>query len=65
MIPLSGYTRIIRIDKNQQLDIRFVDRDEVELFLDEDPVTTYKQLRLEVAGSIAFVPGPDYRGVSA
>jgi diacylglycerol kinase family enzyme len=65
MIPLSGHTRIIRIDKNQQLDIRFVDRDEVELFLDEDPVTTYKQLRLEVAGSIAFVPGPDYRGVSA
>jgi hypothetical protein len=64
-LPLSGHTRIMRIDKNQQLDIRFVDRDEVELFLDEDPVTTYKQLRLEVAGSIAFVPGPDYRGVSA
>lgn len=65
MVPLSGHTRIIRIDKNQPLDIRFVDRDEVELFLDEDPVTTYKQLRVSVAGSIAFVPGPDYRGVSA
>ena len=64
MIPLNGHTRIIRIEKNQPLDIRFVDRDEVELFLDEDPVTTYKQLRLEVAGSIPFVPGPDYRGVS-
>jgi diacylglycerol kinase family enzyme len=65
MIPLSGHTHIIRIEKNQHLDIRFVDRDEVELFLDEDPVTTYKELRLGVAGSIAFVPGPDYRGVSA
>jgi diacylglycerol kinase family enzyme len=65
MIPLNGHTRIIRIEKNQPLDIRFVDRDEVEFFLDEDPVTTCKQLRLSVAGSIAFVPGPDYRGVSA
>lgn len=65
MIPLNGHTRIIRIEKNQPLDIRFVDRDKVEFFLDEDPVTTYKQLRLEVAGSVAFVPGPDYRGFSA
>jgi len=65
LIPLSllPLTRCIRIEKNQPLDIRFIDRDEVELFLDEDPVTTYKQLRLGVAGSIAFVPGPDYRGV--
>ena len=67
LIPLSlpPHTRRIRIEKNQALDIRFVDRDKVEFFLDEDPVTTYKQLRLSVAGSIAFVPGPDYRGVSA
>ena len=64
MIPPGGHTRIIRIEKNQPLEIRFIDRDEVELFLDEDPVTTYKQLRLGVAGSIAFVPGPDYRGLS-
>ena len=65
LIPLSllPHTRRIRIEKNQPLDIRFVDRDQVEFFLDEDPVTTYKQLRLSVAGSIAFVPGPDYRGV--
>ena len=65
LIPLPGQARCIRIEKNQPLEIRFVDRDEVELFMDEDPVTTYKQLRLSVAGSIAFVPGPDYRGVSA
>ena len=65
LIPLSGPTRCIRIEKNQPLDIGFVDRNEVEFFLDEDPVTTYRQLRFGVAGSIAFVPGPDYRGVSA
>ena len=65
MLPLNGHTRIIRIEKNQPLEIRFVDRDKVEFFLDEDPVMTCKQLRLEVAGSITFVPGPDYRGVSA
>jgi len=67
LIPLSlpPHTRIIRIEKDQPLDIRFVDRDQVEFFLDEDPATTCKQLRLSVAGSITFVPGPDYRGVSA
>jgi hypothetical protein len=65
LIPLWGHIRRLRIEKNKPLDIRFVDRDQVELFLDEDPVTTSKQLRLSVAGSIAFVPGPDYRGVSA
>ena len=62
LIPLSllPHTRRIRIEKNKPLDIRFIDQRPVELFLDEDPVTTYKHLRLSVAGSIAFVPGPDY-----
>ena len=49
-----------RIEKHQRLDIRFVDRECVEFFLDEDPVTTYGRLSLGVAGSVAFVPGPDY-----
>jgi len=67
LIPFSLLPRArrIRIEKNKPLDIRFVESGPVELFLDEDPVTTFKQLRLEVAGSIAFVPGPNYRGVSA
>jgi hypothetical protein len=65
LIPLCGHIRRLRIEKNKPIDIRFVDRNQVEFFLDEDPVTTYKQLRLSVAGSITFVPGPDYRGVSA
>ena len=58
--PKRLFTHHIRIEKNQRLEIRFVDRDCVEFFLDEDPVTTYRRLSLSVAGSIAFVPGPDY-----
>jgi diacylglycerol kinase family enzyme len=58
---LIPYARRIRIEKSQRLEIRFVDRDSVELFLDEDPVTTFKRLSFEVAGSIAFVPGLDYQ----
>ena len=66
LIPLSllSRTRRLRIDRNKPLDIRFADDGPVELFLDEDPVTTYRQLRLGVAGSVAFVPGSGYRGVS-
>lgn len=59
--PQSLNPHRIRLKKNERLEIRFVDRDCVEFFLDEDPVTTYKRLSLSVAGSIAFVPGPDYQ----
>ena len=58
---LLPHTRCLRIEKDQQLEIRFADDEAVEFFLDEDPVTTYKKLTLSVAGSIAFVPGPDYQ----
>ena len=60
LIPLNLRIRRHRIEKAQRLEIRLLDRECVELFLDEDPVTTCKRLSLEVAGSIAFVPGPDY-----
>jgi diacylglycerol kinase family enzyme len=60
---LIPHTRCMRIEKNQQLEIRFVDRDRVEFFLDEDPATTYRHLTLGIAGSIAFVPGPDYQSI--
>jgi len=65
LLSLRG-TRRLRIEKDQPLEIRFVDRDHVEFFLDEDPVTTCGRLSLGVAGSVAFVPGPDYErtGVS-
>jgi diacylglycerol kinase family enzyme len=60
VIPPALRIRRYRIEKNQRLEIRLLDRECVELFLDEDPVTTCKRLSFEVAGSIAFVPGPDY-----
>ena len=63
LLSLLG-NRYFRIEKDQRLDIRFVDRECVEFFLDEDPVTTYGRLSLGVAGSIAFVPGPEYTGAT-
>ena len=63
LLSLRG-SRCFRIEKDQRLELRFVDRECVEFFLDEDPVTTYGRLSLGVAGSVTFVPGPDYTGVS-
>jgi diacylglycerol kinase family enzyme len=59
LLSLRGSCRF-RIERDQRLDIRFVDRECVEFFLDEDPVTTCGRLSLTVAGSILFVPGPEY-----
>ena len=59
--PKDLIPRRVRITRNERLEIRFVDRECVEFFLDEDPVTTYGQMSLGVAGSIAFVPGPNYQ----
>jgi hypothetical protein len=61
---LMAHARYIRLEKTQRLEIRLVDRDSVELFLDEDLVTTYRKLSLAVAGSIAFVPGLDYQPIA-
>ncbi len=57
-------THCIRLEQNQRLKIRLTDRDCVEFFLDEDPLSTYGCLSLGVAGSIAFVPGPNYQAVA-
>jgi diacylglycerol kinase family enzyme len=53
--------RCIRLEKDQRLEIRLTDRDCVNFFLDEDPITTCGRLSFGVAGSIAFVPGSDYQ----
>jgi hypothetical protein len=57
---LLPYTSCIRLEHDQTLKIRLTDRHCCELFLDEDPLTTYECLTIGVAGSIAFVPGPNY-----
>ena len=57
---LRGAIRI-RIEGPERVEIRLVDRDAAEFFLDEDPMTLHGRLTLQVAGSLAFVPGPGYR----
>jgi len=50
----------MRIEGLERVEIRLVDRDAAEFFLDEDPVTFHGWLSLEIAGSLTFVPGPEY-----
>jgi hypothetical protein len=50
----------IKVRKLERVEIRLVDRDSAEFFLDEDPMTFHGGLTLQVAGSLAFVPGPEY-----
>ena len=57
---LRGALRI-RIEGQERVEIRLLDRDMAEFFLDEDPMTFHGRLTLQVAGSLAFVPGPEYR----
>lgn len=49
-----------RIEGTERAEIRLIDRDAEEFFIDEDPMTFYGRLTLQVAGSLSFVPGPDY-----
>jgi Diacylglycerol kinase catalytic domain len=51
----------IKVRRFERVEIRLIDRDAAEFFLDEDPMTFYGRLSLQVAGSLAFVPGPEYR----
>jgi hypothetical protein len=51
----------IRIEGPERVEIRALDRDVVEFFLDEDPMTFHGRLTLQVVGALAFVPGPEYR----
>ena len=51
----------VRIEGQERVEIRLLDRNSAEFFLDEDPTTFHGLLTLQVAGSLAFVPGPEYR----
>ena len=51
----------IRIEGQDRVEIRLLDREAAEFFLDEDPMTFHGRLSLQVAGSLAFVPGAEYR----
>jgi hypothetical protein len=61
---LIGQALHIRLEAGQRAEILLTDREAVEFFLDEDPVRAYGRLTLEVAGSLAFVPGPLYPSIN-
>jgi hypothetical protein len=64
LLPRAGRLRAWRLGAGEQLRVTLLDRDSVEFFLDEDPERAYGGLTLEVAGTLAFVPGAAY-GVPA
>jgi hypothetical protein len=51
----------IRIEGRERVEIRLLDHNIAEFFLDEDPMTFRGRLSLQVAGSLAFVPGSEDR----
>ncbi len=57
LLPWGGRLRSWRLGLDDRLDVAVLDRRSIELFLDEDPEVAYGKLSLEVAGTLAFVPG--------
>ena len=57
---LVNRARKIRIGPENSVELRITDRDTMEFFLDEDPEVAYRKLTIQVAGTLAFVPGPGY-----
>jgi len=62
---LLRHALCITLQDDQCLEIRPTDRECIEFFFDEDPLTTCGRLSFGVAGSLAFVPGPNYQPPSA
>jgi len=61
---LVKQSHAIHIGPKDRAELRILDRDTVELFLDEDPELAYRGLTVEVAGTLAFVPGSAYASPS-
>ncbi len=57
VVPRLGRPFRRRLEAGETFAVRFLDRDSVEFFLDEDPERATGWLELEVAGVLAFVPG--------
>lgn len=51
----------VTIRSSDTLEVRLVNRNSAEFFLDEDPHVFYQRVKIGIAGTLAFVPGPDYR----
>jgi len=57
LLPRAGRLRTWRLAIGESLNLRLLDRESVEFFLDEDPERAYREIALEVAGTLAFLPG--------
>jgi hypothetical protein len=57
VVPRLGRPFRRRLAPGADLDLRLLDRDSAEFFLDEDPERATGWLRLAVAGCLSFVPG--------
>ena len=57
LLPRAGRLRAWRLAAGESLGVRLLDRESVEFFLDEDPERAYREISLEVAGVLAFLPG--------
>jgi hypothetical protein len=51
---------VLGIETGERVQIRLLDRDSAEFFLDEDPMMFYETVEIAPAGTLAFVPGPLY-----
>lgn len=58
---LAGNALQITIANLDTVEVRLVNRNSAEYFLDEDPHVFYQRVKIGVAGTLAFVPGPDYQ----
>ncbi len=50
----------LQISESDVVEIRLLDRREAGFFLDENPMVFHHRLRIQVAGTLAFVPGPEF-----
>jgi hypothetical protein len=57
LLPHAGRLRTWRLAAGESLRVRLLDRESVEFFLDEDPESAYGDITVEVAGTLAFLPG--------
>ena len=49
-----------KLTGTDRCEIRLLDRESVEFFLDEDPVLGFQSIALTIGTTLAFVPGPGY-----
>lgn len=57
LLPRAGRLRTWRLAAGESLRVTLLDRESVEFFLDEDPERAHRHITVEVAGTLAFLPG--------